>query len=365
MLEGFEPPVFSSSPRTGRPPKSASAHLRNLSWLRFLLRSLDDVERWALDWRKSGGKAAGTSSLSLPAGDAVGIPTTWHARHLDAETLGGFFSASGRAPLPSDLARSPALLDDVFGALFAGPESGGGRYFADRVVRGLVSPDATRLQRLDDLVPGSRKAFEQEPGEIDRWFYDAFDFTNPWFAKLYLWRAADPYIEDPGWDLLVTATSPWPEMPTLRGDVREQLHAPYALTDRDRASFESLIENAVAITVQPSLAKSPAHELYEARARLPDAGAASSSSTATHPVAVAVARMENADRWVALSNAVAGCRLARLIDLPPALTAWWLRGVCAGMADDIREAQQRLYCSMPRSKPTLEAVLQPLWRVQA
>jgi len=363
MLEGFEPPQFTSATRTGRPPKAASSHLRNLAWLRFLLRSLDDVERWALVWKeRTGGDASVDSMGPTCSATSEAVPPTWNRRQADACLLSAFFSDPNRAPMPSDvLARSPVLLDDVFGPLFAGPDAGGGRYFSDRVVRGMVSPDVTRLQRLDDMAPGSRRAFEHEPVGIDPWFYDALDFTNLWFAKLYLWRVEDRNFADPGWDPLLAEPPVWPALPSLAPHVREAKYAPHAPTDRDIDRFERLIENAVAMTAYPSLAESLSHEVDEGLARLRAAAAAPSSSAVAHPVAVSVARMDHVNRWAALSNAVAGCRLARMADIDPSFAGWWLRGVCEGMSADIQAAQRELYCPMPKGRPALDTVLWPLW----
>ncbi|MEO6690271.1 MAG: hypothetical protein ABIS07_11520 [Dokdonella sp.] len=361
MLEGFEPPQFISAPRTGRPPRAASSHLRNLAWLRFLLRSLDDVERWALAWKERTGDDAPLDSMEVPSIAApAAIPSTWYRCHADADLLSAFFSDPHRTPMPSDvLARNPALLDDVFGRLFAGVDAGGGRYFSDRIVRGLVSPDVTRLQRLDDISPGSRGTFEHEPAGIDPWFYDALDFTSLWFAKLYLWRVEDPGLVDPGWDPYLAEPPAWPAMPLLAPGIRETKYAPHAPTDRDIDRFERLIANAVAMTAHPYLAESPSHEVEEAVARLHAAAAAPSSSPTTvpHPVAVSVGRMDQVGRWAALSNAVAGCRLARMADIDPSFAAWWLRGVCDAMLADIQAVDRELYCPMPKGRPALETVL--------
>jgi len=47
MLRGFEPTLFSSAPKGGRPPRLLSHRLPNLAWLRHLLDALDNARQWS------------------------------------------------------------------------------------------------------------------------------------------------------------------------------------------------------------------------------------------------------------------------------------------------------------------------------
>lgn len=359
-FQGFEEPLFTNERRSGRPSNEPSSRLRNLAWMRFLLRSLDDVERWALEW-------CGRSSLGHDAPGGIEpesnsppapVPRGWHDRSADADVLAGYFARPFRPPLPGDpLARTPTLLDHVLGPLFGGVDGSGGRYFSDRVLRGLIRPDASRLQRLDDLVPGSRRAFEAEPSGMDvGWFYDALDFTNPWFARLYLWRAQDPDFEDAGWDgMLDPATATM--APRVAPALREQRHAAYTVSAHDAEAFEGLIGQAASFTLQPSLLVSPVGELDAVLDRMYAAAATTDSTEKASEMAAAVVGMAPERQWASLSNAVAAFRLARLLDLNPAVPAWWLRGVQQGMAALLGATDRELYCPFAGGRPTLGTVL--------
>ena len=328
--------------------------------MRFLLRSLDDVERWALEWAgrsPPGHEASGVTESELGPSHAP-IPHHWHDRPGDADVLAAYFARPLRPPLPGDpLARTATLLDHVFGPLFGGADGSGGRYFSDRVLRGLIRPDASRLQRLDDLVPGSRRAFEAEPSGMDvGWFYDALDFTNPWFARLYLWRAQDPDFEDAGWDGLLDGAK-GARAPRVAPALREQRHAAYTVSAYDAEAFEGLIGQAAAFTLRPSLLASPVSELDAVLDRVHAAVAATVSPEKASEMAAVVSGMAPQRQWASLSNAVAAFRLARLLDLNPAVPAWWLRGVQQGMADRLGAADRELYCPFAGGRPALGTVL--------
>lgn len=359
-FQGFEEPLFTGERRGGRPSNEPSSRLRNLAWMRFLLRSLDDVERWALEWagRSPPGHDAPPATELPPGPSHAPVPRGWHDRSADADVLAAYFARPLRPPLPGDpLARTPTLLDHVFGPLFGGADGSGGRYFSDRVQRGLIRPDASRLQRLDDLVPESRRAFEAEPPGMDvGWFYDALDFTNPWFARLYLWRAQDPDFEDAGWDGLLDATT-GTTAPTLVSGLREQRHAAYAVSAHDTEAFEGLIGQAAAFTVQPSLLVSPVGELDAVLYRVHAAAAATGSPGQALEMVAVVSEMASERQWATLSNAVAACRLARLLDLDPTVPRWWLRSVKQGMAARLDAADREGYCPFAGGRPALGGVL--------
>ena len=363
MLEGFELPVFAGGRRGGRPRNEASSHLRNLAWLRYLLDALDDVENWANEWRRIGKRQGARSDRSGTDRAASGkastpIPATWRARPADADLLAIYFANPEHPPIPADpVARRPTTLDHILGPLFAGTEGGSGRYFSDRIVRGVIRPDAARLQRIDDLVPGSRRAFESEPAGMDPWFYDALDFTNPWYAKLYLWRAQDGRLEDPGWDSLISPPANGSEMPSLAPEVREQRHARHTLTDRDVNAFEALINSAMAFTACPSLAASPAGAVDEAIDRLHAAVAAASASDYSREIAEAVVGLDSPGRWAALSNGLAACRVARMLDIDLNLTTWGLRGMHHAMGGDVRALQEARYLPMPGGPGAIDSVI--------
>lgn len=59
------------------------------------------------------------------------------------------------------------------------------------------------------------------------------------------------------------------------------------------------------------------------------------------------ARIGAVDKRAALSNAVAGVRLAGIVECNHMLAAWWLRGVREGMCEDVDFAQRTRF--LPRS----------------
>ncbi|WP_395680458.1 hypothetical protein [Dokdonella sp.] len=334
--------------------------------MRGLLRSLDDVERWALEWagRSPPGHDAPPANELQVGPSLAPVPRGWHDRSADADVLAAYFARPLRPPLPEDpLARTPTLLDQVFGPLFGGADGSGGRYFSDRVQRGLIRPDATRLQRLDDLVPGSRRAFEAELSGMDvGWFYDALDFTNPWFARLYLWRAQDPDFEDAGWDGLLAPSTVTTAL-TVAPALHEQRHAAYTVSAHDAEAFEGLIGQAAAFTVQPSLLVSPVGELDAVLYRVHAAAAAAGSPGKALEMVAVVSEMAPERQWAILSNAVAACRLARLLDLDTTVPTWWLRSVRQGMAARLDAADREWYCPLSGRRPALITVLTALDQV--
>ncbi|MBL8297916.1 MAG: hypothetical protein JNN30_06140 [Rhodanobacteraceae bacterium] len=357
MLEGFDLVKFSSIPRPGRPAGRPSNRLRNLAWLRFLLRGLDDVRDWAgtSEFAPANGARAGTTERV----DVVGKPRprAWTAhRRSDALSLARVFASLPDLEIASDpLQRRPALLDAVFGPLFSGAEDSTGRYFSDRLVRGVVSPDASRLERLDDLVPGSRRAFVGEPEGVDPWLYDALDFSNPWFAKLYLWRACDPDLQDPQWTRWLVGPDATDGMPRLNDSTRAEMNVSFDFTEDDAARLSKMVLGAMAFTAEPELLHAPSGEVDEVKAELL-AAAAAPWGAVPHPVARGVAKMAVLDKWAALSNAVAGVRLCRMVGGDAELAAWWLHGVREGMRGDVDGAQRVLFCPA-QYKPGLRFAL--------
>lgn len=345
MLEGFDSVTFSSIKKNGRPTSRPSNRLRNLAWLRFLLRALDDVKAWASAPEFASGSGRRTGVTGPPGEAAKPTPLAWTThRRSDALALAQVFANLPDLEIASDpLQRRPALLDAVFGPLFSGAEESAGRYFSDRLVRGVVSPDASRLERLDDLVPGSRRAFEVEPEGVDPWFYDALDFTNPWFAKLYLWRACDPDLQDPQWTRWLVGPDATDGMPRLNESTRVEMNAPFDFSEGEAARLGEMVLSAMAFTAEPDLIHAPSGEAESVKAELLAAGAAP-WGTALHPIARSVARMNELDQWAALSNAVAGVRLCRMVGGDAELAAWWLHGVREGMRVELGCVQRLHFC---------------------
>ncbi len=346
MLEGFEPTVLASAVKRGRPAQLSSTRLRNLAWLRALLDRLDVMRHWG---------GAGDGDDPPNEGDAPPVawppsPPGWQRRPADAALLRQAFVANGDR-LPADpRARPTSLLDDILGPLFAGVDGAGGRYFSDRIARAEASPDAGRLQRLDDLVLGSRAAFEGDPPGVDPWFYDALDFSNAWFAKVYLWRAMDPLLEDPGWDELLTAGG------RVAMPVANLRFAPFTLSATDLHSFESLVEHAAALTAYPHVASAPVEEHHAAVASVAEA-AVGASGVATRALAEAVSSLVAERQWVALSNGLAARRLSQMLAVADAVTAWWLRTVHTSLGEAFRALEERSYLRPRRSHPPIDDVV--------
>lgn len=357
MLEGFDSVTFSSIKRSGRPTSPPSNRLRNLAWLRFLLRALDDVKAWASAQEIASGNARRVGLTEPTGGARKPMPQAWTThRRSDALVLTRVFASLPDLEIASDpLQRRPALLDAVFGPLFSGAEDSTGRYFSDRLVRGVVSPDASRLERLDDLVPGSRRAFEVEPEGVDPWFYDALDFSNPWFAKLYLWRACDPDLQDPQWTRWLVGPDATDGMPRLNQDARAEMNAPFEFNEGEAGRLSEMAFSAMAFTAEPDLVHAPSGEVEEVKAELL-AAAAAPWGTVPHPIARGVARMAVVDKWAALSNAVAGVRLCRMVGGDAELAAWWLHGVREGMRGDLDRVQRADFCPA-QYKPGLRFAL--------
>lgn len=345
MLEGFDSVTFSSIRKNGRPSSRPSNRLRNLAWLRFLLCGLDDVRAWAGASECASGNGRPSGVDKSPGETGKPIPPAWAThRRSDAVALDQVFANLPDLEIASDpLQRRPALLDAVFGPLFCGTEDSTGRYFGDRVARGLVSPDASRLERLDDLVPGSRCAFEVEPEGMDPWFYDALDFSNPWFAKLYLWRACDPDLQDPQWAQWLVAPGAADGTPRLNAVARAEMNAAYDFSEDDADRFGGMVLSAMAFTTEPDLIHAPSGDVERVKAEVL-AAAAAPLGTVPHSIARSVARMNELDKWAALSNAVAGVRLCGLVGGDHELAAWWLHGVREGMRDEVGRAQRVQFC---------------------
>lgn len=347
MLEGFEPRVLQSAPKGGRPARAASNALRNLAWLRYLLSSLDDVCAWA----GANTETPGVHGSPLaPSAVHPPLPEAWRARPADAAELTRRCAAIAPRLPSAPLDRSCSLLDEVFGTLFGGVEGAGGRYFSDRLLRGIASPDASRLHRLDELVPGSRHAFEHEPPGVDPWFYNALDFGNPWFGKLFVWRAADPSLEDPGWDDLV-------DQRTLAFNeaVLAQQSADYTLTEGDVVAFERLIEHAAATAAFPFLAYAPLQALEQGIADVLTAAAA--GSPRGNAVRDVMSVMPVPVQWRRLTDALAARRLSMMIDAAGKLTRWWLRSTLGGLTSEFWLASDFCYCRLPKKARAVEQLI--------
>jgi len=348
MLIGFDPIVFAGAVKGGRPARLPSHRMRNLAWLRHLLRSLDDVAHWA---------GASVPPVPIPEGASPPPPPPpkpagWAARPADAALIGRSFAARAKA-LPEDGRRGPTLLDEVLGPLFSGAEGEGGRYFSDAVLRGQMSPDPARIQRLDELIPGSRAAFEQLPPGVDAWFYDALDFSNPWVAKLFLWRAMDPALADPGWDELLA------EGGTFADPVRDLRFAPYTVSGADVSAFDAIIDHAAALTAYPGIAYAPVEEHHAAIASVIDA-AAGANEEATLALTQEMERLDTGRQWAALSNAIAARRLSGMLDAGRDTTAWWLRAVRQSLSPALREIEEARYGRFRTALSPLDGLVEKL-----
>lgn len=329
-----------------------SNRLRNLAWIRHLLSSLDDVRNWlSVEGGERGDRKSGSEQRERPS-----VPPGWVDRPADAALLKHAFSTTGMNLHPDALRRSALLLDELLAPVFAGPEGAGGRYFSDRILRGLASPDACRLRWLDDLVPGSVLAFEREPAGVDRWFYDALDFTSPWFAKVFLWRAMDPSMEDPGWDELVLAGDAGSDQPEFTATVRDQRFADYTVSTSEVDAFESLIEHAAAVATYPSLVSAPAEELTACIDRI-GAEASEGAERISADLFEAIGRLSTARQWIALSNAVAARRVSSMLGTADEITAWWLDAVHKGLTSSFRALEEQSYARLRKGRSPVDDVV--------
>jgi hypothetical protein len=209
---------------------------------------------------------------------------------------------------------------------------------------------------LDDLLPGSRAAFDLVPSGVDLWFYDALDFTCPWFGKVFLWRAMDPLLEDPGWDDVASREAgegAWvPEVSNLR-------FAPHALSTADVYAFESLIEHAAALAAYPSVIHAPLVEQQAAIASVVDA-ATGGDDAATVAMVREVDRCGVARRWVSLSDALAARRLSHMLGVSGDITAWWLRTVHTNLGVEFRAREARCYLLPKRGASPVNTVVHAL-----
>lgn len=73
--------------------------------------------------------------------------------------------------------------------------------------------------------------------------------------------------------------------------------------------------------------------------------------------------MTPARRWVAHSNAIAACRLVRLLYLPVEFSSWWLQSVRQGMEDELQKIDRELYYALHRGRPALKGVLDAVGNV--
>jgi len=351
MLEGFTTyPSPLPIPR-GAPENPPSTHLRTLAWLRFLLDRLDDVQAWA-------------------TGSKPNHPEAWNTnRKSDANLLRKLFRLKGKAPKISarTLLRPASLLDTIFGPLLDG-QGGGGKWFSDKLSRGIARPSDQHLAWIDDLVPGSLKAFYEPPEPFDPWFYDALDFQSPWFGRIFLWRAMDPDHFDPNWKELLATTPEAGRSPKVNARVRSKRDVRWSLTDSERDRFAGEIELAVVHTGFPDEANEPGglqravEQMHAARA------ARRSGKAVAHPVTKRLHTLSDAQAFIALTNAIATYRLANIVDLDDrGLAAWCLRGTLDAMRGRIVKVQRRVFYPLPRNVAPLEGSLRKLglWEPRA
>jgi hypothetical protein len=348
MLDGFSTyPSKLPTPR-GAPDNPPSTHLRTLAWIRFLLDRMPDVEAWAQGKRSP--------------------PDGWRQRKMDADILRRTFrhKLSPRVSVrPSG--RPVSLLDEVFGPIFSGRDGRSGLWFGDKVVRGLTRPSDERLAWLDDLVPGSLKAFYEPPAPLDPWFYDALDFESPWFGRLFLWRAMDPAYFHSEWDDLLQPTAEEGQSRRLMGHVREKMHARWDVTDTERVKFEAEMETALTHVAYPSEAMSSGfadalESLHAARA------ASRSGKYIKHPVVKQTRMYPFPQKMTGLTDAIAAYRLADLVGLEDRrIVSWWLRGALDAVAGRMKKEQLRWFYPMPNRTLPLEGALRKLgvWEPRA
>ncbi|WP_133817910.1 hypothetical protein [Tahibacter aquaticus] len=328
----------------GRRSNPPSALLRNLAWMRYLLNELHRVERWA--W-----------------GDEA-PPTAWtNQRALDAQRLGEVFRASPRRVVPDDLSqRRASLLDRVFAGVLGGT-SGGGRYFGDRLYRGKTQPNETHLAWFDDLVPGSRAAFDREPPGMDRWFYDALDFQSPRFGEVFLNRAGDPQFRQSEWTdegKLAPGDSgqrfPDADVPMLSAAVLRLRDERWQLSDADDESLAKLARGAAFEALRPDLAYDTGSSMSEAACEL--AAAAASGSDPEHCSTVSELREAPLGvRWAALSNTIGAHRLAAMVYGSTETTRWCFRAARGAIQADIDRLQPMLFCTVAGRTGPLDAAL--------
>jgi|GEM_PF-5651686 len=326
----------------GRPPLAPSTTLRTLAWLRYLLDNVSSIPRWA-------------------AGDEA--PPTWKRRTGDVEALRGVLQSDNVLTISDDpLKRPVSLLDKLFSGFHG--ESWSRRWFSNRVLPGRTHPDRQQLKRIDDLMPGSMSAFDDLPAGLDAGFYDAIDFTSPWYGRLHLWRVIDPTHQDAAWDRLledghdalpgdeavVPAGFPrgawrrrnerWKIRPAERRRLRDEI----ALAMIHLAYPEDLDDDPAFV--------SPRRIMHAARA------ACTRDPEAPNPIRDRIRNWGEARQWTALTDALAALRLDRIAVIDDRLAAWWVRSVAEGMAATIERRERVWFCPLPRNASPLATLIE-------
>lgn len=342
MLEIISTYAIKTPLLQGAPKKPASDRLRTLAWLRFLLDELNKVKDWA--------------------GRETTTPKAWRTNRIrDADAIRRTFRYA-----PPDIPqraseRRVLLLDKVFGSLFADKFSDNNRWFSNKLVSGKSHPGTQRLQRLDDLVPGSRMAFYDLPAPLDPWFYNALDFQSPWFGRLFLYRAMDPHQLEPDWEALLQSTPKSARWPHVENDVRCERDIKWSVPATKRRRFADEIETALVHVAFPDEANSAGgfHDGLE-QVRAIRAAHASGKQVA-HPVTAWLGKLPDAQAFVALTDAIAAYRLAGLVGLEDrGLAAWWLAGAIDALRGRIAKYERVWFYPMTNDAAPLEGMLRKL-----
>jgi hypothetical protein len=342
MVYGFGtvPPERKTQSR-GRPRALPSSHLRTLAWLRHLLDSLDDLQHWAL-----GNKDA---------------PSGWKQRAPDAQHLRELFRNGLPAGFEKDpYKRHPSLLDAIFDRVLHGKHSASAWWFGDKLLKGEVSPDRTRLQRFEGLVPGSLEAFDRVPKGMDPGFYDALDFLSPWYGRLHLWRVIDPRRSDEGWERLLEnghvvqdgdlelMGSGFP-----RGLWRRRFEL-WDLSSDERRMLGDEVAMAVAHFAFPDRVDTPAFGSYAEEVAA--ARAACEQDRLVNPIRKRVEGLPEAEQWAALTDALAAMRLEQMAEIGK-FTEWWIESIMQGMASTIERREMEWFCPLTHARPPLSTYL--------
>lgn len=330
MLE----PVISKRGRSarsvGKPPTRPSETLRTLAWIRYLLRNFEQVRS----------QCEGRS----------GEPRSWKKHQPDVEALRQAFRVYDIKTRLSE--PTPTSLDATLGTAIGLPN-----WFARKLAQLQTHPSAGPLKRINNLVPGSQRAFDEPPKGFDPWFYHALDFQNPWVAELFLLRVRDPEMEEEGWDEFVdTEKSRRTRYPRWRQDDLESLPYAWDLSKKDQKHFSRKIVPSLtmlAYGLEPGHfeVESYRKDLRRAFARQqPDAhlpGLASGIAISTWVNAMAIYRL---------------CQLAKLKELD--LAAWCYWHAVEGIRARFATRQNAWFYPAPRGAGALELELGRLglWR---
>ena len=221
-----------------------------------------------------------------------------------------------------------------------------------------------RLKWFEDLVPGSTNAFKQLPKGLDPGFYDAIDFTSPWYGRLHLWRVIDPTKQDPAWERLLEdghakERTDGLRMPNgfPRGAWRRRNEL-WKIRPAERRRLRAEIALALAHFAYPddvdhnSDFDSPLRILHDARA------SCDREPSAPNPVRDRVRTWDEPRQWSALTDALAALRLDQIAVIGDGLAGWWVRSVVAGMAGTIEKREREWFCPMTNDAPPLTTFIE-------